>query len=54
MEYGRSVWKAQGEHNQGDFEEVQNWAPSLLKGSCSYETGSMTGIPEKLNETLSR
>ena len=45
--YASSVWDP-STNFQDDVEKVQNHAARFVTGNFSYETGSMTGILEKL------
>ena len=48
LEYGSSVWDPQSILLQDELEKVQKRAARFVTGNYTYETGSMTGILEKL------
>ena len=55
LEYGSCVWDPQGVVLQQEIEKVQNRAARFVTSNYCFETGSMTGILEKLkNGSLSR
>ena len=54
LEYGSSVWDSQGVVLQQEIDKVQNRAARLVSSNYCFETGSITGILEKLKWDLSR
>ena len=55
LEYGSCVWDPQGMVLQQEIEKVQNRAARFFTSNYCFETGSMTGILEKLKwESLKR
>ena len=48
LEYGSCVWDSQGMVLQQEIEKVQNRAARFVTSNYCFETGSMTGILEKL------
>ena len=48
LEYGSCVWDPQGRTLQKEIEKVQNTAASFVTSNYCFETGSMTGILDKL------
>ena len=48
LEYGSSVWDPQSILLQDELEKVQKRAARFVTGNYTYETGSMTGIPDQL------
>ena len=47
LEYGSSVWDPQSIFLQDELEKVQKRAIRFATVSCTYESGSMTGILEQ-------
>ena len=54
LEYGSCVWDPQGVVLQQEIEKVQNRTARLVTSNYCFETGSITGILEKLKWDLSR
>ena len=48
LEYSGSVWDPSGVGLQNELEKVQNRAARFVTGNYNFETGSMTGILERL------
>ena len=48
LEYGSYVWDLQGRTLQEEIKKVQNTAVRFVTSNYCFETGSMTGILEKL------
>ena len=48
LEYGSCAWDPQGVVLQQEIENIQNMAARFVTSSYCFETGSKTGILEKL------
>ena len=54
LEYGSCVWDPQGVVLQQEIETVQNRAASFVTCNYCFETGSTTGILEKLGRVSTK
>ena len=55
LEYGSTVWHPHYNGLNDELKNVQKPAARFVTRNYSYETGSMTGIPEELKwETLQK
>ena len=48
LEYNGSVWDPSGVGLQNELDKVQNRSARFVTGNCNFETGSITGILERL------
>ena len=54
LEYGSSVWDPQSTLLQDKLEKMQKGVARFVTGNNTYETGSMTGILEQLQNSVTK